>query len=65
MSIVSIVIGFLPDLATFDTHIKLLSVGPATLAAAALQMAESHFRLGRLCRSKPDQTSLKVDYENS
>jgi hypothetical protein len=37
MSVVSIVMGFLPDVATVDTHITLLSIGLAALAVAALQ----------------------------
>ena len=40
MSIASIVIGFLPDAATVDTHIMLLSIGLAALAVAALQKEE-------------------------
>ena len=40
MSVVSIVMGFLPDVADVDTHITLLSVGLAALAVAALQKEE-------------------------
>ncbi len=40
MSIASIVMGFLPDVATVDTHITLLSIGLAALAVAALQKEE-------------------------
>jgi hypothetical protein len=40
MSVVSIVIGFLPGVATVDTHITLLSIGLAALAIAALQKEE-------------------------
>jgi hypothetical protein len=40
MSVVSIVLGFLPDVATVDTHITLLSIGLAALAVAALQEEE-------------------------
>jgi len=40
MSVVSIVMGFLPDVATIDTHITLLSIGLFTLAVAALQKEE-------------------------
>jgi hypothetical protein len=40
MSIASIVMGFLPDAATVDTHIMLLSIGLAALAVAALQKEE-------------------------
>ena len=36
MSIVSIVLGLLPDAADVDTHITLLSIGLAALAIAAL-----------------------------
>ena len=36
MSVVSIVLGFLPDAADVDTHITLLSIGLAALAVAAL-----------------------------
>ena len=36
MSIVSIVMGFIPDVADVDTHITLLSIGLATLAMASL-----------------------------
>lgn len=37
MSVVSIVMGFLPGVATVDTHITLLSIGLAALAVATLQ----------------------------
>jgi len=37
MSIVSIVMLFLPDVGDVDTHITLLSIGLAALAVAALQ----------------------------
>ena len=37
MSIVSIVLGFIPDVGDVNTHITLLSVGLAALAVAALQ----------------------------
>ena len=40
MSIVSIVMGFIPDVADVDTHITLLSVGLAALAVAALMKEE-------------------------
>jgi hypothetical protein len=40
MSVASIVMGFLPDAATVDTHITLLSIGLAALAVAALQKEE-------------------------
>jgi uncharacterized membrane-anchored protein len=40
MSVASIVMGFLPDVATVDTHITLLSIGLAALAVAALQKEE-------------------------
>ena len=40
MSVVSIVMGFLPDVATVDTHITLLSIGLAALAVDALQKEE-------------------------
>jgi hypothetical protein len=40
MSVVSIVMGFFPDVATVDTHITLLSIGLAALAVAALQKEE-------------------------
>jgi len=40
MSVASIVMGFLPDVATVDTHITLLSIGLFTLAVAALQKEE-------------------------
>ena len=37
MSIVSIVLGFIPDVGDVNTHITLLSIGLAALAVAALQ----------------------------
>ena len=37
MSIASIVMGFIPDVADVNTHITLLSIGLAALAVAALQ----------------------------
>ena len=37
MSVASIVMGFIPDVADVDTHITLLSIGLAALAVAALQ----------------------------
>jgi hypothetical protein len=37
MSVVSIVMLFLPDVGDVDTHITLLSIGLAALAVAALQ----------------------------
>ncbi|MGD9001675.1 MAG: hypothetical protein PVF04_03340 [Anaerolineae bacterium] len=40
MSVASIVMGFLPGVATVDTHITLLSIGLAALAVAALQGEE-------------------------
>jgi len=40
MSIASIVMGFIPDVADFDSHITLLSVGLAALAVAALMKEE-------------------------
>jgi hypothetical protein len=40
MSVASIVMGFLPGMATVDTHITLLSIGLAALAVAALQGEE-------------------------
>jgi hypothetical protein len=40
MSVASIVMGFLPGVATVDTHITLLSIGLAALAVAALQKEE-------------------------
>jgi hypothetical protein len=40
ISVVSIVMEFLPDVATVDTHITLLSIGLFTLAVAALQKEE-------------------------
>lgn len=40
MSVTSIVMGFLPDVATVDTHITLLGIGLFALAVAALQKEE-------------------------
>lgn len=40
MSVVSIVLGFIPDVADVDTHITLLGIGLATLAVANLQKEE-------------------------
>ena len=40
MAVVSIVMKFLPDAASVDTHITLLSIRLATLAIAALQKEE-------------------------
>jgi len=40
MSIASIVMGFLPGVATVETHVTLLSIGLAALAIAALQKEE-------------------------
>ncbi len=40
MSVASIVMGFLPDVADVDTHVTLLSIGLAALAVAALQKKE-------------------------
>ena len=40
MSVVSIVMLFLPDVGDVDTHITLLSIGLAALAVAALQGEE-------------------------
>lgn len=37
MAVVSIVLGFLPDVADVATHITLLSIGLFALAVAALQ----------------------------
>ena len=37
MSVVSIVLLFLPDAADIDTHVTLLSIGLFALAVAALQ----------------------------
>ena len=37
MSIASLVMGFIPDVADVNTHITLLSIGLAALAVAALQ----------------------------
>jgi len=37
MSVASIVMGFLPDVASVDTHVTLLGIGLAALAVAALQ----------------------------
>ncbi len=36
MSVVSIVMGFIPNVADVETHITLLSIGLAALAIAAL-----------------------------
>jgi hypothetical protein len=40
MSVVSIVMGFLPGVATVETHITLLNIGLFALALAALQKEE-------------------------
>jgi hypothetical protein len=40
MSIVSIVMGFIPDTADVDTHITLLGIGLAALAVASLMKEE-------------------------
>ena len=40
MSVVSIVLGFIPEAADVDTHITLLSIGLAALAVAALMKEE-------------------------
>jgi hypothetical protein len=40
MSVVSIVMGFIPNVADVNTHITLLSIGLAALAVAALQKEE-------------------------
>jgi hypothetical protein len=40
MSVVSIVLGFLPDVADIDTHVTLLGIGLFALAVAALQKEE-------------------------
>jgi len=40
MSVASIVLGFLPDVADIDTHVTLLSIGLFALAVAALQKEE-------------------------
>ena len=40
MSVVSIVLLFLPDAADIDTHVTLLSIGLFALAVAALQNEE-------------------------
>jgi hypothetical protein len=40
MSVVSIVLGFIPDAADASTQITLLSIGLAALAVAALQGEE-------------------------
>jgi len=40
MSVVSIVLGFLPDAADVDTHLTLLGIGLFALAVAALQKDE-------------------------
>ena len=40
MSIASIVMGFIPNVADIDTHITLLGIGLAALAVATLQKEE-------------------------
>ena len=40
MSVVCIVLGFIPDAADVDTYITLLSIGLAALAIAALMKEE-------------------------
>ena len=40
MSVASIVMGFIPNVADTDTHITLLSIGLFALAVAALQKEE-------------------------
>jgi len=40
MSVVSIVLGLLPDAADVDTHLTLLGIGLFALAVAALQKEE-------------------------
>jgi len=40
MSIASIVMGFIPDVADADTHITLLGIGLAALAVASLMKEE-------------------------
>ncbi len=40
MSVASIVLGFLPDVADIDTHVTLLGIGLFALAVAALQKEE-------------------------
>ncbi len=40
MSVASLVMGFIPDVADVDTHITLLSIGLTALAIAALQKEE-------------------------
>jgi len=40
MSVASIVLGFLPDVADVATHITLLSIGLFSIAVAALQKEE-------------------------
>ncbi|MGB5933758.1 MAG: hypothetical protein WBH57_11910 [Anaerolineae bacterium] len=40
MSVASIVLGFLPDVADVNTHLTLLSIGLFALAVAALQKEE-------------------------
>ncbi len=40
MSVVSIVLLFMPDVADTDTHLTLLSIGLAALAVASLQKGE-------------------------
>jgi hypothetical protein len=40
MSVASIVMGFLPDVADVDTHVTLLGIGLFALSVAALQKEE-------------------------
>jgi len=40
MSVASIVLGFLPDVADIDTHVTLLGIGLFALAVSALQKEE-------------------------
>jgi hypothetical protein len=40
MSVVSIVLGFIPNAGDVDTHITLLGIGLAALAISALQKEE-------------------------
>ncbi|MFN2189707.1 MAG: hypothetical protein ACK2T3_13160 [Candidatus Promineifilaceae bacterium] len=40
MSVTSIVLGFIPDVADVDTQITLIGIGLAALAIAALQREE-------------------------
>ena len=40
MAVVSIILGFLPEVADMDTQVTLLSIGLFTLAVAALQKEE-------------------------